>query len=163
MLVAALICIPYYVNTASRFELFQSQTERDYNQVAQKEATALMQRMIRSSDLAVNHLRNSTQIYMRLMKCFDQIIEQESLAKFRQNQQRQKKSPSSSSEGIGFEEDVLALKSKVKKKKNSTTIVEYKNLKISQMSRVASWGLGGVQWRPKVPERYDPYSNSSPT
>eukprot|EP01036_Dinobryon_divergens_P024861 gene24861-33349_t len=136
-----------------RFELFQSQTERDYNQVAQKEATALMQRMIRSSDLAVNHLRNSTQIYMRLMKCFDQIIEQESLAKFRQNQQRQKKtpSPSSSSEGIGFEEDVLALKSKVKKKKNSTTIVEYKNLKVSQMSRVASWGLGGVQWRPKLP------------
>ena len=116
-----------------------------------------MQRMIRSSDLAVNHLRNSTQIYMRLMKCFDQIIEQESLAKFRQNQQRQKKSPSpsSSSEGIGFEEDVLALKSKVKKKKNSTTIVEYKNLKVSQMSRVASWGLGGVQWRPKVPERDD--------
>ena len=146
-----------FLTDASRFELFQSQSERDYNQVAQKEAAALMQRMVRSSDFAVNHLRNSTQIYMRLMKCFDQIIEQESLAKFRQNQQK-KKSPSSSMEGKGFEEDGLALKSKglpvVKKKKNSTTIVEYKNLKVSQMSRVTSWGLGGVQWRPKVPHTY---------
>lgn len=142
----------YTCSAASRFELFQSQTDRDYNQVAQKEAVALMQRMIRSSDIAVNHLRNNTQLYSRLMKCFDQIIEQETLAKFRQNQQ-QKNSPSSV-EGKGSEEDALSLKAKslsvVKKKKNSTTIVEYKNLKVSQMSRVASWGLGGVQWRPKV-------------
>ena len=110
--------------------------------------------MVRSSDFAVNHLRNNTQLYLRIMKCLDQIIEQESLAAFRLKQQK-KKSPSTKQ---AFDEELISLTAKsslspvsgAKKKRNSTTIVEYNNLKISQMARVASWGLGGVQWRPRV-------------
>lgn len=36
-------------------------------------------------------------------------------------------------------------------KKNTTTIVEYVNLKPVQMARVAAWGLGGVPWKPRQP------------
>jgi len=143
-----------------RFDLFQSQNERERNVVAQREAVALVQRMVRSSDFAVNHLRNSTEIYNRLMKVLDQIVEQESLAVLRRQQQQQqntKKSQSNDGRSVAkgratISSGSLASGAQARKKKNSTTIVEYANLNVSQMARVASWGLGGVQWRPKVVE-----------
>lgn len=114
--------------------------------------------MVRSSDFAVNHLRNNTEIYSRLMKVLDQIVEQESLAVLRRQQlQNSKKTPSSGSSDRSARAAISTSTSssnsggvQAKKKKNSTTIVEYTNLNVSQMARVASWGLGGVQWRPKV-------------
>jgi len=37
------------------------------------------------------------------------------------------------------------------KKKGVTTIVEYTGLRPYEMARIASWGLGGVQWKPRQP------------
>jgi hypothetical protein len=38
-----------------------------------------------------------------------------------------------------------------KKAGGATTIVEYKDQKAFEMARVASWALGGVQWKPRQP------------
>ena len=40
---------------------------------------------------------------------------------------------------------------KEKKSYANTTVVEYRNQTSHQMARVASWGLGGVQWKGRQP------------
>ena len=117
-----------------RFHMFQSQVDKDKDIKAQRESTALIQRLVRSSDYAVEVLRDD----FRLKKVLSQIVAQDAYE-------------------ISIADSAVAKPGVVKtgkgpgKRKNSTTIVEYTNLKAAQMARVASWGLGGVQWKPKQP------------
>ena len=54
----------------------------------------------------------------------------------------------------GSEKKQIEKKKQERKEKKSyanTTVVEYQNQTSHQMARVASWGLGGVQWKAKQP------------
>ena len=58
------------------------------------------------------------------------------------------------SSGRGSDKKQIEKKKQERKEKKSyanTTVVEYQNQTTHQMARVASWGLGGVQWKAKQP------------
>lgn len=158
---------------------FRNSQDKEKELRALHEAVAFVQRLVRTSDIAVEELRQNN----RLRKVLTNIIQAEA--------QLLAALPQSSSNGnsatnmvgptltnalaitnqanfalkhgkangttvliepiqLSFE-DTKASKTYVMKKRDSTTIVEYVNLKPHQMARVALWGLGGVPWKPKQP------------
>lgn len=132
------------------FKTFQSQMDKERELRAQHEAVAFVQRLVRTSDIAVANMKQ----HSRLRKVLLNIVQSDTTVS--QNTLKLSKTLSSSNQTIVEPiplsyEDAQASKSIFVKKKNSTTIVEYVNLRPSQMARVASWGLGGVPWKPKLP------------
>jgi hypothetical protein len=109
------------LNSIYRFHLFQSQYEKDRNMLAQRESIALIQRLVRSSDKAVEILRNN----LRLKKILNQILSLEI-------------TPGTNSNSFHlFDHNNSSLNSRNKQspKKNLTTIIEYSNLSVYQMAR----------------------------
>lgn len=137
------------------FRSLQSQAERERNLNAQREATALVERMVRSSDAAVDLLRSNE----RLRKVLA------GTAQFDIAPPTGSYAPSAAStwaseavvelqlirEGKVDSKAQSVKTFKVRKQSNETAVAEYEHLQTRQMARVASWGLGGVTWRPKVP------------
>lgn len=124
----------------------------------QREAVALVQRIVRSSDEAVEILRLS----VRLRKVLAQVAAQgevfTSPLTVAEQQESNNVAPLSSlSVGggrLGSDKKQMEKKKQERKEKKSyanTTVVEYTNQTCHQMARVASWGLGGVQWKAKQP------------
>jgi len=128
---------------ASGWRTFKSQADRDKELRLQREAVALIQRLVRSSDEAVDELRQD----IRLLKSLSLVA-----------------SDSSWVEGSYNSEDTESIKEKIAKEDNkmkrvsadlkwNTTIDDYRHLTTAQMARVSLWGLGGMAWQPKVPNQ----------
>ena len=124
----------------------------------QREAVALVQRIVRSSDAAVEILRLS----VRLRKVLCQVAAQGEVFTSPltvAEQQESNNVPPLNSLAVtggraGSEKKQVEKKKQERKERKSyanTTVVEYRNQTSHQMARVASWGLGGVQWKAKQP------------
>ena len=124
----------------------------------QREAIALVQRIVRSSDKAVEILRQN----VRLRKVLSQVAAQgdvfTSPVSVAEQQAGNALAAPVASSGINsrslMERKLLEKKKQERKEKKSyanTTVVEYRNQSSHQMARVASWGLGGVQWKGRQP------------
>lgn len=130
---------------------FRSQVDKDRELRAQHEAISLVQRLVRSSDKAVEAMRPNN----RLRKVLSSIMQNDPIPASQLNSMLR---PSKTLNGTtvlvesvqrSYEDTKAAKSNQVVRKKNSTTIVEYVNLRPAQMARVASWGLGGVAWKPR--------------
>lgn len=132
---------------------FRSQPDKDRDLRAQHEAIALIHRLVRGSDVAVEYMRQDNRlrkILYTIMQTPDSVS-----ASILNNMLRPTKTLNGTTVLVepiqrSFEE-TMSQKVQVVRKRNSTTIVEYVNLRPSQMARVASWGLGGVPWKPRQP------------
>ena len=142
------------------FRKFRSQVDREKELHVQREAIALVQRIVRSSDAAVEILRQN----IRLRKVLSQIAAQgetfTSPMTVAEQQESNAQNPPLSSlqngnRGVnGSDKKQMEKKKQERKEKKSyanTTVVEYRNQTSPQMARVASWGLGGVQWKGRQP------------
>lgn len=130
-----------------------SYVERDKKLRAQREATALVQRLVRSSDQAVRCLRQND----RLHRVLHQIIALGDKKLFAATE-----SGSNSLVGSGNHHSFpgssiassfadLSIVSN-RRKHAKTKIVDFDaKLSTPSMARVAAWGLGGVPWKPKYP------------
>ena len=132
--------------------------DRDNELIMQREAIALVQRIVRSSDAAVEILRQN----VRLRKVLSQVAAQgdvfTSPVSVAEQQAGNSLAPIASSAGFNsrsaIDRRLLEKKKQERKEKKSyanTTVVEYRNQTSHQMARVASWGLGGVQWKGRQP------------
>ena len=132
--------------------------DRDNELIMQREAIALVQRIVRSSDAAVEILRQN----VRLRKVLSQVAAQgdvfTSPVSVAEQQAGNSLAPIASSPGFNsrsaIDRRLLEKKKQERKEKKSyanTTVVEYRNQTSHQMARVASWGLGGVQWKGRQP------------
>ena len=133
--------------------------DREKELVAQREAIALVQRIVRSSDAAVEILR----LNVRLRKVLSQVAAQgdvfTSPVSVAEQQAGNSLTPPLSSLAAsggrsGSDRKQMEKKKQERKEKKSyanTTVVEYRNQTSHQMARVASWGLGGVQWKGRQP------------
>lgn len=119
---------------------FKSQNEREREVREQREAVALVQRIVRSSDVAVEYLKSD----VRLRKVLMQVIAQGEAAAVSTSTGS---NTGNSTQGGG--KQTPALRVDKKKGHGNTTLVDYVDLKTHQMARVAAWGLGGVPWKPK--------------
>lgn len=138
------------------FRSLLSHADRKRNLDAQREATAIVERMIRSSDTAVNLLRNND----RLRKALSSIA-QFDIAPPAAGTYAPSAASTWASEAVAELQQVQegkvdtkaqnAKTYKVRRQSNTTTVAEYEDLHTRQMARVASWGLGGVTWRPRMP------------
>lgn len=122
------------------FKTFRSQADRNREMREQYQALALVQRMVRSSDRAVSYMSTDA----RLKKVLSQIVAQGNVIGY-------KDTVTSSTGGSTISSSQGAQTRRIGKSMNSTTIVDYQGLSPIQMARVASWGLGGMQWRPRQP------------
>ena len=112
---------------------FQGNVDKERELKAQHEAVAIVQRMVRSSDAAVELLQKDTRLKRALLQV-SQVSEGE-VVKYR--------APLT----IIDQKD----KRKNEKKVGQPVIVDFPHLKTAEMARVAAWGLGGVPWKPRVP------------
>jgi calcium-independent phospholipase A2-gamma len=117
-------------------------SNRDKQFRAQREATALVQRLVRSSDEAVRCLRQND----RLVKALNQVIAV-----------GDKKIFSDATAGGVVENNSMvsnvadfSIISNRRKEAKKTKIVDFDSkLNTPAMARVAAWGLGGVSWKKK--------------
>ena len=142
------------------FKSFKTSTGKEMELKMQRNALALIQRIIRSSDIAVSELI----INERLKKALNQIIavsdatERPSEAKefevlveklLRKDPIPVLKPKSSSNDitkKVSPKSVTLETNTKVI---GSTTIVDFSDLRLAQMARISLAGLGGLPWRPK--------------
>jgi len=132
------------------FQKLQSRVDRDRNLRAQTEATALIQRLVRSSDQAVECMRYSERLRRILATIVDLGTPMPGSISSKPPPLSYQNSKTSSSE-LQKRSPKYSKKYKVSKPSNSTTVAEYIDLTPTQMARVALYGLGGVQWKPRVP------------
>lgn len=148
------------------FRSFRMSTaDREKEEKSQREAVALLLRMVRSSDAATEILRNN----IKLRNILSQIVAQSeivgsSTVSIYKNDNVATVAPPSEPTSTAAnllsyvpffsgKSAPVATASTTPKMlvRGNTTIVDYPNLKTSQMARVASWALGGVAWKPKQP------------
>jgi predicted acylesterase/phospholipase RssA len=144
----------------------QEKETRDSLLRGQHEAISVIHRLIRTSESAVEELRRNSRLRKVLMAIMES--ESSSLAAASVNERKHENislSDSSSSSTSGTSttvlvepiqlsyEDTKSSKSYLVKNKTQATIVEYVNLKPSQMARVSLWGMGGVPWKPLQPNQ----------
>ncbi len=120
------------------FKSLRSAAEHQKLLIAQKEAMALIQRLVRSSDQAVNYMISNT----RLKNVLETVVESHQEVLSHANS-------TSNFDVVNNDHRLLNMNKAKTKLSGNTTIVEYTNLKTHQMARVASWGLGGLKWKPK--------------
>eukprot|EP01041_Mallomonas_annulata_P009530 gene9530-19817_t len=120
---------------------FQPPAERERELKGQREAVALVQRMVRSSEKAVESLRSDVRLKKALYQTSLMTLDNELVT------------PRSSSPLVMTPAPSSKDKKKVDKRKvlGEPVIVDFPKLATSEMARVAAWGLGGIPWKPKVP------------
>ena len=128
------------------FMSFRSQEERSRQIRNQVVALALVQRMVRSSDRAVAFMSQDA----RLKKVLLQLVAQGSVVGYKDAMDGDGLAAGTSLSYQAGTSSVLAASGK-KRSMNATTIIDFNGLQPHQMARVASWGLGGVQWKPRQP------------
>lgn len=117
----------------------------------QHEAVALVQRLVRTSDRAVEELRG----HPRLKKILLAMVEAEGATPAAHELRHLR--PTGNGSAVLVEpiqlsyEDSRRDRSYALRRRNDTTIVEYVGLRPPQMARVSLWGLGGVPWKPRRP------------
>ena len=126
------------------FKTFVSQASRNREFKDQTEAVALVQRLVRSSDRAAAMLGGD----VRLRKALGQLVAQGSVVGYKESGSGSYLAATSS---YMMAAQSSGGSSKRGRNMNATTIIDYKGLQPHQMARVASWGLGGVQWKPRQP------------
>eukprot|EP01038_Epipyxis_sp_PR26KG_P004221 gene4221-5997_t len=124
---------------------FRSQLEKEYEERGQRESMALMQRMIRSNDKAVELLQPNA----RLLKVLNLIIQNEAA----EDRLLSKNSSLFAEQRALSSTSSTNLQTASSHKKQNTTVVDYSYLTVPQMARVTSWGLGGVKWKPRHPNQ----------
>lgn len=148
------------------FRSFRMSAEnKDKEERSQREAVALVLRMVRSSDVATDVLRTNP----KLRNVLSQIVAQSEIVGASTaspyisdavTKVAPPTEPTSTAAGLlsyvpffsSKPAPVTATSAAPKMLvRGNTTIVDYPNLKTSQMARVASWALGGVAWKPKQP------------
>jgi predicted patatin/cPLA2 family phospholipase len=135
-----------------RFASLQSQEQKKRQLSAQLEAVALIHRFVRSSEAAVDTLRQS----VRLRKALTVVSQAGENVKAERSRGAATWAANAVAELQSVREGKADMKKnmktyKVRKQSNVTAVAEYNDLQVHQMAKVASWGLGGVQWKPRVP------------
>lgn len=127
----------------------QSQSERDRNLRGQTEVVALIQRLVRSHPKSAELIGKNEKI----RKILNAIIETDSTALNNNlSGNTTPLSPVEDAETVRRSSGMYSKNYKVNVPSNSShTVVEYINLRPSQMARVSYWGLGGITWKPKQP------------
>jgi calcium-independent phospholipase A2-gamma len=134
---------------------------------AQRESLKLVLRLVRSNDVAVQHMRKYPRLRALLFPLMMTTTTPANataslLSKKQQVEQKDQgnlpylygsrtslATPSKAGIQMAIGDDAKVNKLTVVRKRNSTTIVDYTDLEVSQMARVAHWGLGGVAWKAK--------------
>jgi predicted patatin/cPLA2 family phospholipase len=138
----------------NRFASLQSQEQKKRQFSAQHESVALVHRFVRSSEAAVEALR----LNIRLRKTLATITQARDAGNLKP--ERARGAATWAANAVAELQSVREGKAdvkknmktyKVRKQSNVTAVAEYDDLQLHQMAKVASWGLGGVQWKPRVP------------
>ncbi len=125
---------------------FRRTEERDYEELLQYETTALVQRMVRSSDGAVEVMSRHTALNKALTKLMRAPGDKEEGGK-------KGYAPKKARKDVYNTKEVSLKPVRGLKPANITKVIDYKGVKVRDMARVAAWGLGGVKWEPRQPNQ----------